>query len=235
MSAPKSSPESSPPERPAIAGDVKVHRTCMRDPVRDTIVSRIIDGVYPPGTHLKELALAREFNVSQAPIREALRELEMLGLVESERYRGTRVRSIDLAELREAYELRLLLEDAAVRASTHWTDQDIALLQSELSAMRAADPKTAFDQHMQAVLRFHRHVVALSGNRLFLKAWESLAWGVRARIMAKQIGYVPGFVEMRSDIVEAMQQGDRERAARLLRRITERLLERLNEIHPPAS
>ena len=213
---------------------MKIHRTCMRDPIRDAIVSRILDGTYAPGTHLKELVLAHEFNVSQAPIREALRELEMLGLVETERYRGTRVRSIDLTELREAYELRLLLEEAAVRASPAWSGEDIAALEIELAAMRSTDPKTEFDAHMQAVLRFHRRVVAMSGNRLFLKAWESLAWGVRSRIMVKQIGYVAGFVELRSDIVEAMKQGDRERAARLLRRITERLLERLQEINPPA-
>ena len=67
-------------------------RTCMRDHIRDVLVARILDGSYPAGTQLKELSLAREFNVSQAPIREALRELEGSGLVTCERYRGTRVR-----------------------------------------------------------------------------------------------------------------------------------------------
>ena len=104
---------------------MKLHRTCMRDPIRDTLASRILDGVYPEGTHLKELALAREFNVSQAPVREALRELETLGLVETERYRGTRVRSVDLEELREAYALRKLLETAAVRATQSFNKDDL--------------------------------------------------------------------------------------------------------------
>ncbi len=69
-----------------------VKRVCMRDHIRDVLVARILDGTYPAGMQLKELSLAREFNVSQAPIREALRELEGSGLVTSERYRGTRVR-----------------------------------------------------------------------------------------------------------------------------------------------
>ena len=43
-------------------------RTCMRDRIRDVLVERILDGTYPAGTQLKELILAREFNVSQAPI-----------------------------------------------------------------------------------------------------------------------------------------------------------------------
>ena len=53
----------------------------MRDRIRDVLVARILDGTYPAGMQLKELTLAREFNVSQAPIREALRELEGSGLV----------------------------------------------------------------------------------------------------------------------------------------------------------
>src|SRR5258708_38009376 len=94
---------------------MSIHRSCMRDPIRDAIVPRILGGIYPPGKRLKELSLAREFNVSQAPVREALRELQPLHLVQTEHYRGTRVRSIDLGELRQAYELRELIEQAAVR------------------------------------------------------------------------------------------------------------------------
>ena len=77
-------------------------RTCMRDRIRDVLVARILDGTYAAGTQLKELTLAREFNVSQTPIREALRELEGSGLVTSERFRGTRVRGADFAETRKA-------------------------------------------------------------------------------------------------------------------------------------
>jgi DNA-binding GntR family transcriptional regulator len=66
-------------------GEPALKRTCMRDRIRDVLVARILDGTYAAGTQLKELILAREFNVSQAPIREALRELEGAGLVVSER------------------------------------------------------------------------------------------------------------------------------------------------------
>src|SRR3954453_6284024 len=91
-----------------------VKRTCMRDRIRDVLVARILDGTYPAGLQLKELTLAREFNVSQAPIREARRELEGSGLVTSERYRGTHVRGADLDEMRQSYELRATLEVRAV-------------------------------------------------------------------------------------------------------------------------
>src|ERR1700742_2496504 len=94
--------------------DNSFKRVCMRDRIRDELVARILDGTYPSGTQLKELSLAREFNVSQTPIREALRELEGSGLVTSERFRGTRVRGADSAEMRESYELRTMLEVRSV-------------------------------------------------------------------------------------------------------------------------
>jgi len=91
------------------------NRTCMRDRIRDALVTRILDGTYPAGMRLKELTLAREFGVSQAPIREALRELEGSGLVKNERYRGTRVCGADYREIRESYELRGLMEERALQ------------------------------------------------------------------------------------------------------------------------
>ena len=104
-------------------GVVLLHkRTCMRDRIRDVLVSRILDGTYPAGMQLKELTLAREFNVSQAPIREALRELEGSGLVLSERYRGTHVRGADLDEMRESYELRTTLEIRAIELGVPFSD-----------------------------------------------------------------------------------------------------------------
>ena len=47
--------------------DSALKRVCMRDRIRDVLVARILDGTYPAGQQLKELTLAREFNVSQAP------------------------------------------------------------------------------------------------------------------------------------------------------------------------
>lgn len=212
---------------------MKLNRTCMRDPIRDTLASRILDGVYPEGTHLKELVLAREFNVSQAPVREALRELETLGLVETERYRGTRVRSIDFEELREAYELRKLLETASVRTTHAFNKKDLEELDQLVSLIQLSIDRDDRDDVMKDVLRFHRKLVEMSGNRLFLKAWESMAWGVRSRIMAKQIGFVSGLNEFRASVVEALRNDEREKAADILARLTNRLLESLNESHPP--
>jgi len=211
---------------------VSVERACMRHRIRDAIVSRILDGTYPPGERLKELALAKEFNVSQAPVREALRELEALHLVQTEHYRGTRVRAIDVDELRQAYELRLLLEQAAVRRALPCSSEDLRALEAETATMQRTTAPADNDEHMAAVLRFHRKLVEMSRNALFVRAWESMAWDVRVRVAIKRIGLSSvsvrqEYIQRRRKLVKALRDGDGEAAAELLVEITGKLLQRL--------
>src|SRR6186713_3122859 len=118
-----------------MSSQLVLKRVCTRDFIRDTLVGRILDGTYPAGTQLKELHLAREFDVSQAPIREALRELEGSGLVASQRFRGTRVKGADFAEMRESYELRATLEARAVELAVPCAPEAIAEMEQCLHAM----------------------------------------------------------------------------------------------------
>ena len=211
-----------------------IHRTCMRDHIRNAIVSRILDGSTPPGTRLKEMTLAREFNVSQAPVREALRELEAIGMLEAERYRGTRVRNIDLAELREAYELRIALEESAARLAVPCAKADLDKLEGDLKLMRRANREHDTDAFMDSAVNFHRHIVQMSGNRLYLRAWEQMAWDIRARIAVQRIGLIGIFFDERRQIVAALRGGDGEAAGRLLRQILGELLIRLAKIQQTA-
>ena len=206
-----------------------IDRTCMRDEIRDAIVARILDGSYPPETHLKEMALAHEFNVSQAPVREALRELEALGLVESERYCGTRVRGIDLNELREAYELRAEIEDASARRAVPVVKDDLDRLEQDLKLMRKYHREQNLDAYRESAINFHRHIVQISGNRLYMRAWENMAWDIRARIAVQRIGLTSEYDEDRNNIVAALRKGEGKQAGKLLRGIMEKLLIRLDK------
>ncbi|HUI63022.1 MAG TPA: GntR family transcriptional regulator [Steroidobacteraceae bacterium] len=159
----------------------------MRDHIRDVLVGRILDGTYPAGTQLKELYLAREFDVSQAPIREALRELEGSGLVTSERFRGTRVRGADFAEMRESYELRIMLEVRSVALAAPYSAQLLADLGEFLRRMEAAVKADDAESYIDDTLRFHRRLVESSGNRTFLAVWDSLLWDIRGRIALRRL------------------------------------------------
>jgi len=159
----------------------------MRDHIRDTLVGRILDGTYAGGTQLKELYLAREFDVSQAPIREALRELEGSGLVASERFRGTRVRGADFAEMRESYELRTMLEMRSVVLAVPYKPELLTDLAAYLQNMDAAVKTDDSEAYIDNALRFHRRLVESSGNRTFLAVWDSLLWDIRGRIALRRL------------------------------------------------
>jgi DNA-binding GntR family transcriptional regulator len=209
---------------------MSINRRCMRDQIRNAIVSRILDGSCPPGTRLKELTLAREFNVSQAPVREALRELEAQGLVVSEPFRGSRVRSIEMDELHDAYELRAEIEEAAARRAVPCRESDLKRLETELKTMRKAARERNAEDYMASAVRFHRDIVEMSGNRLFLRAWEQMAWDIRARIAVQRIGLVGLFSDERRRVIDALRTGDGAAAGLLLRGIMHSLKEHLHKL-----
>src|SRR5438874_12015375 len=90
-------------------------RTSLREQVRDLLLDRIVAGEYPPGARLVETRIAQELGVSQAPVREALRDLEQLGCIVHEPFRGCSVRAFSADELIEAFPVRAALEALAAR------------------------------------------------------------------------------------------------------------------------
>jgi DNA-binding GntR family transcriptional regulator len=204
-----------------------IKRVCMRDHIRDTLVGRILDGTYPAGTQLKELYLAREFDVSQAPIREALRELEGSGLVSSERFRGTRVRGADFAEMRESYELRTMLEMRSVALAAPYTPALLQKLSDYLREMDAAVKADDSESYIDYALRFHRRLVESSGNRTFLSVWDSLLWDIRGRIalrrLAEQGKSLKTLVAMHKALLVRMRAQDAEGATERVRALLVRV------------
>src|SRR5205085_1690783 len=109
-------------------------KVVLRDQVREFILERIITGAYAPGQRLVETQIARELECSQAPVREALRDLEQLGCVHYEPNRGCSVRAFSVEELLEAYPVRAVLEGlAAEQAASRITEAEL----SELDALFA--------------------------------------------------------------------------------------------------
>ena len=189
------------------------------------MVARILDGTYPPGTRLKELALATEFSVSQAPVREALRELEASGLAVSEPFRGTRVLGADAADLREAYELKAVIEERAAELAVPCSGEFLDVLEADMAQMRDSAGHLDFERYSIATLSFHRGIVLMSGNRAFLRTWDSLHWEVRSRIATRRIATrLPDYAEAHREVVSALRNGDGKRAGSALRSMIEKFL-----------
>lgn len=91
-----------------------------------TIRRGIVDGVLKPGERLVEERLARDLGVSRTPIREALAMLEVEGLVKSIPKKGTIVRTFSSRDIKELYDLRIVLEGyAAQQATQHITAEEL--------------------------------------------------------------------------------------------------------------
>jgi GntR family transcriptional regulator, gluconate operon transcriptional repressor len=133
----------------------------------------IISGELDSGTHLVESALSERFQVSRAPIREALRELESEGLVESRR-RGVFVKALTQKDVWELYSLRTMLEGAAVElAVSRFDDDDIAALRGHLETMAAAAATGQRSDFAKADMGFHTELFERVGHRRLLRVWQS--------------------------------------------------------------
>jgi DNA-binding GntR family transcriptional regulator len=195
-----------------------IDRNCMHDRVRWTILERIMDGTYQPGERLKELTLAREFHVSQAPVREALRKLEAIGVLKSDPYRGTRVRELSPTELRDAYQLRGILEQSATEFIHDFPEESIHYLEQEYAAMRAAvqiGDLQAFACHNR---NFHRHIMEHCQNKEVFRAWQSLGVCMRSRLnVQRRVEQLPEAITTHRPIIDAFRAGDFRQAGQLLR------------------
>jgi len=159
----------------AMTGPDALTRSVLADQVKERLLESILDGSYPPDSRIVETAVAKELGTSQAPVREALRGLEALGIVEITPFRGARVRRLDTAELLEAYVVRSAIEVLGARlAVARLTDDDVAALLRIGEDMRhAAD---AGDGRALAIVdaSFHEKIMLLSGNGTLLRVWRSL-------------------------------------------------------------
>jgi DNA-binding GntR family transcriptional regulator len=152
-----------------------IPRSVLSDLVKDRLLQAILDGRYPPGARIIETRVARELGTSQAPVREALRDLEALGVVETAAFRGARVRRPSAAELLEAFAIRAELESLAARlAIPRFTAGDIDELDGYVTEMQlAADTG---DAHAEATAdaAFHGRVVEMAANSTLLRVWRTL-------------------------------------------------------------
>jgi DNA-binding GntR family transcriptional regulator len=163
-----------------------ISRTVLREQVKDVLLQRIASGELKPGERLVETRIAQELGTSQAPVREALRDLQLMRLVESEPFRGSRVRVVDEEEVMEVFPVRAALEELAARLAAERLGGDVSALVVELEAMKAAvraDDTNALAQHDIA---FHRLVVEAAGNSVLEQSWMSL--GVESRITISLYG-----------------------------------------------
>jgi len=200
-----------------------VGRRVLREEIKRYLVDAILRRQLKPGDRIVETRIAQDLGVSQTPVREALRDLELLGFVTSEPFRGTRVRAFTPEELLQIYPIRAAIEGVAARAAaTRITTEQLLALEEQLDRMREAIQLGDEAMAIEADVAFHRVIVEASGNRLIQQFWTSLSFAtITFLTFSVHRRAIHGLVARHEPILEALQQRDPERAEQLMRQHVE--------------
>jgi DNA-binding GntR family transcriptional regulator len=185
-------------------------RSVLADQVKERLLDGILTGRYAPDSRIVETQLARELGTSQAPVREALRGLEALGVVEITPFRGARVRRPTRRELLEAYAVRTSLESLGARlAVPRLTDDDLDELAACVDEMQAAASDDDGAGVAEADARFHGRLLELGDNATLLRVWRALEPFSRTYITLVVPGADPRWsADLHVPILDALRRRD---------------------------
>lgn len=195
-------------------------RSNLREQIKDVILQRIVSHEYPPGARLVETRIAQELGVSQAPVREALRDLEQLGCVVHEPFRGCSVRAFSAQELLEAFPVRAALEALAARlAAERMTEDELLQLADLLETMRAAARRGDAHDQSRANASFHATIVRAARNTTLERQWSFLEPYSRTYLTVSQPGLdLRALSERHVPILDALRARDGDAAAEAMHR-----------------
>jgi DNA-binding GntR family transcriptional regulator len=151
----------------------------LRGSLADSVCRRIADeialGHFAPGSKLDEVTLAERFQVSRTPVREALKQLAIMGLVDCRPNRGSVVAAMSTAQLDQMFEAIGELEAACARhAALRMTPDDRALLRELHGEGRAAMQASDFERYDAANLALHNAIIRGSYNAVLIDMATSL-------------------------------------------------------------
>ncbi|MNB68588.1 putative HTH-type transcriptional regulator YdfH [compost metagenome] len=139
------------------------------------IKSDILSGEYKPGERLLVLELAKRFEVSQAPVREALERLKFEELIVGTPNKGSVVASITPKEIRDIFELREMIEGYTIRkAMPLMNEEDYDRMKASIVRMGEQVEKGDMLGILESDLEFHGYLYELSGNSAILEVWNRI-------------------------------------------------------------
>lgn len=188
----------------------------------------IVSGDLGLGDQLSEGALARDLGISKTPVREALQRLQGEGLVRVVPQTGSFVFTMSAAEVRELCELRLTLEQAAVRLAVERNRPAlIAELDRIVGEMRAAFATGEVRRYLALDTAYHAAFFAHCGNALFREAHDRLVGRIAAlrTHLAQKPSHTARSMEEHACMLDAIRAGDHDALTRLLDQHVERTRE----------
>ena len=192
----------------------------LRDVVFNTLRQAILKGELKPGERLMEIQLAKRLGVSRTPVREAIRKLELEGLVLMIPRKGAEVAEITVKDLEDVLQVRTALEELAVKdACANITDMQLEELKKANEEFKRALEGDNLMDCGKADMKFHEIIYDATNNRRLIQILNNL----REQMYRYRMEYLkdrnmyPVLLKEHEAIREALNEHDRERAGMAIR------------------
>lgn len=210
----------------AVKQDKPALPQLVRDWVEDRLREAILGGRIRPGEWLRQQGVAVQLDVSEMPVREALKKLAAEGLVEYLPYRGMRVREYSADDVADVYKVRAFMEAmAACAAAESITAEELAELRALATQMEECLTPEDLAERRELNRRFH-HVVFTASRRAYLvhalrQLWmvfPSMLWGSLSATATKGLSEQDAYdIEEHRAIISALEEGNGAQAERVMR------------------
>lgn len=190
-------------------------RMSVRDYLRDAIICRRIK----PGERLVETRIAKELGTSQGPVREAIKELELMGFIDTVPYYGSFVHSFSQAEIVDNYRIRALLETFAVEeAIRHLDDDGMQRIQAAYEALMSSYAEGDPRNNTERDVGFHHEIIRASRIPMLERTWMLLNMAQWTFVTTSSGKYpIETFARLHEDIYNSIRSRDIEQARTLLK------------------
>jgi DNA-binding GntR family transcriptional regulator len=198
-----------------------IHHPTLGEKTYEQIRALILSGKIRPGERLHYNRLVSMLGVSQTPIKEAFTRLEDDGFVVTITRKGTFARELSAREIREAFEIREMLEALAARRACGQQDGEAL---KTLNSINARFIRAARKRDVKACTRedyaFHEALIAMSGNEKLRELMNKMNYHLMsiAQSSPRFLGIAGKYSAMHAQIIRAIEARDPETAEKLVRR-----------------
>ena len=194
----------------------RLGRSSTAERVADILRDRIIEGLFQPGQRLSEEAICEALGVSRNTLREAFRLLSHERLLDHRLNRGVFVRMLSAEDVADLYQVRRVLEGAAVRREP--TEQALAVIREAVADAERAAAADDWQGVGTANIRFHQALVTLNDSPRLDEAMRQLLAELRLvfHVMANPRAFHEPFVERNRELLGLIEAGEPDRAAAFL-------------------
>lgn len=194
-----------------------------------SIKNAIVTGELLPNERLREMKLAKMFNTSRTPVREALRRLEREHLVTLEPSIGAKVSKLNKKTITNIYECRSVLEGLAARKAVQYMKKEDYYLLEECTILARQYFHNGFlERVIEKTTLFHEKIVLLSNNPSLIQMMENIRTEIfRYRIITSSVGFRSIAFDEHEMILQAIYEGNPDKAEEIMKK---HVLDDLNNI-----